>query len=415
MTDKEVGARITALRKSGKVKEALTLGQTEIKNYPSSWSVRGALAWAIWESKIKNAPTERNEINNLVNVVNEIRTLTDFSLYGEISVYVSAAIGAASILEESGNFQQAIEILSSLDLTQLSITRSSMLQDGIRREIPSQKERWYLAMTKCLDRAEDHTTLETVCIAALASGAFPSERDKIWVKYRLGLSRVDSNTESALELFDEILKSKNDWWLHQQRAHCLRNLERHEEAFQELRIALGGVRPDNIQMAVKLMMDIFELTDDEKMKADLIQALRAIRLANGWKKIEEYEQLAADLGCGDPKDFDFKSIIKQYGDVSFQKTLKRDRNRKHQALGKKLESQINAKVKTLIGDGKNSGFVRCSTGAEYYFSKNDNPDLLWPPEIGQTLVGDVIESFDAKKNKKSARFINGRKINLDIE
>ena len=37
------------------------------------------------------------------------------------------------------------------------------------------------------------------------------------------------------------------------------------------------------------------------------------------------------------------------------------------------------------------------------------------PEIGQTLVGDVIESFDAKKNKKSARFINGRKLNLDIE
>ena len=119
MTDKEVGARITALRKSGKVKEALNLGQTEIKNYPSSWSVRGALAWAIWESKIKNAPTERNEINNLVNVVNEIRTLTDFSLYGEISVYVSAAIGAASILEESGNFQQAIEILSSLDLLEV--------------------------------------------------------------------------------------------------------------------------------------------------------------------------------------------------------------------------------------------------------------------------------------------------------
>ena len=37
MTDKEVGARITALRKSGKVTEALSLGRTEIKNYPTSW------------------------------------------------------------------------------------------------------------------------------------------------------------------------------------------------------------------------------------------------------------------------------------------------------------------------------------------------------------------------------------------
>ena len=66
-------------------------------------------------------------------------------------------------------------------------------------------------------------------------------------------------------------------------------------------------------------------------------------------------------------------------------------------------------MKALIGDGKNSGFVRCSTGAEYYFSKNDNPTLPWPPEIGQSLIGDVVESFDAKKNKKSARFINAKR------
>lgn len=409
MNDKEIGAKITALRKGGKIKEAVTLGRIEFKNYPTSWSVRGALAWAIWEANIKNAPSDRNAINNLVNVVNEIRSLVDFSLYGEISVYVTAALGAASILEESGNYQQAIEILSHVDLAKLSTTRSSMQQNGIKREIPSQKERWFLAMTKCLDRADDHTQLEKMCIAALDSGAFLNEGDKIWIKYRLGISRIDSNTQSALEIFDEILKTKNEWWLHQQRALCLKNIEKYEEAFQELRIALGGVRPDNIQMAVKLMMDMFELTDDEKMKADLIQALRAIRLANGWKKIDEYEQLALDLGCGDPKDFDFKSIIKQYGDISFQKTLKRNKNRKHQAIGKKLESQVSAVVKALIGDGKNSGFVRTSAGAEYYFSKNDNPALKWPPDVGQSLIGDVVESFDTKKNKKSARFINARK------
>lgn len=409
MTDKEVGAQITALRKSGKIKEAVALARTEIKSYPKSLPVRGALAWAIWEANIKKAPVDKNDINNLVNVVNEIRSLVDFSLYGEISVYVTAAIGAASILVESGNYQQAIEILSGVDLAQLSTTRSSILQNGVKRDIASQKERWFLAMTKCLYRADDHTQLEKICIAALDSGAFLSDGDKIWIKYRLGLSRVDSNTQSALEIFDEILKTKNEWWLHQQRALCLKNLEKHEEAFQELRIALGGVRPDNIQMAVKLMMDMFELTDDEKMKADLIQALRAIRLAYGWKKIDEYEQLASDLGCGDPKDFDFKNIIKQYGDISFQKTLKRNKDRKHQAIGKKLESQINATVKALLGDGKNSGFVRTSVGAEYYFSKNDNPALTWPPEIGQSLIGDVVESFDAKKNKKSARFINANK------
>lgn len=410
MSDKEVSSKITALRKSGKIKEALVLGRNEIKNYPSSWSVRSALAWAIWETNIKNPPTDRAEINGLVKVVEEIRALVEFSLYGEISVYVHSALGAAAIMEESGNAQQAIKILSDLDLSQLSTTRSSIEQGGVKRSIQSQKERWYLAMTKCLDHADNHAELERVCIAALNSGAFPHEKDKIWIKYRLGLSRIDSNSQSALEIFDEILRFKNEWWLHQQRALCLNNLQRYEEAFQEFRIALGGVRPENIQMAVKLMMDMFEMTDDEKMKADLIQALRAIRLANGWKKIDEYEQLAADLGCGDPKDFDYMSVIKQYGDVSFKKVLNRSSDRKHQALGKKLESQINASVKALIGDGKNSGFVKSTTGADYYFSKNDNPALEWPPDIGQLLVGDVVESFDVKKNKKSARFVNAKKI-----
>lgn len=410
MTDKEAGAKITALRKSGNALDAVTMGRNELKNFPTSWSVRGALAWALWEAHIKNAKIAGKTDRRIVGIVEEIRTLSDFSLYGEISVFVTSVIDASLALAEAGYSKDAVDLLTHVDITKLTLTKSNMKQNGTIRILPSQKERWYLAMTKCLDHAKEFTQLETVCEEALKSDAFTSERDKIWIRYRLGLSRIESNPESALQIFDLILKDKNEWWLHQQRALCLKNLGRSDEAFQELRIALGGVRPDNIQMATNVMINIFELTDDETMKRDLLQALRAIRIANDWKLNDEFEALAKDLACGDPQNFDYKNVIKQYGDLTIQKNIVKKTSFTKAAQGKKLQSELRVVVKALIGDGENAGFVRTDTGAEFYFSRSDNPAISWPPLVGAALIGELVETFDKKKNKDSAKFVSGKSI-----
>ena len=411
MNEDEATAEIKALRDAGNFQRAVERGYQLLEMFPNSWKVKGILAWSVYSYRVKGVLNAGQQPDQLAVAVREIRTLTEHGPYGKISAYVLAVQEASSKLSEAGRHAMAFELLSEVDRTQL--TRDSSVFNG--RRVASQLEKWFNDFSKELQQLEQWEQLRAICEEALNSGLYNTDEDKLWLRYRLALSTIDSDPAGALELIQKVILIKNESWVIRHRARCLYNLGQHDQAEQDCRVALGGVNLRKPEFAIKILEDMHNYTEDDETAVALLQALRAIRIANKWPKKDEYENAAKEFGCGDATDFPFAETISRFADGEAFRAQKKD------ATGGIPRGRDKEKFKpTVIGEGirgtvvrllpsqPNVGFAEVDGSGDVLITRNDNPELNWPPSIGAVVVGKLVESMDRKKNKKSAKFVDAR-------
>lgn len=404
LTDcKEVARRITELRRKGQVNEALKLGYESLKDCGSSWAVRGALAWSVRDAKVKNFKSKSGDTEQLIAALNEIKSLNDFGLYGDISVYVMASFDVANHLVDAGQFELALEVLGALDRQQLSNQPNKF--DG--KNYPSQIQRWFSGMSKVLEKLERWDETVDICKAALSSGLFPSEDESIWFHYRLALAQVDSNPSSALAEIEIVETIKKEWWVVGQRGRCLRALGREEEALEAFKTALGGVKSSSIAFGIKLLEEMFEIVTNSELQILIVQTLRKIRLDSGWPIKEKYEEMAHEVGAGDPSAFSVEQALTKLADRTAFQNLRgaKPRGRQEREV---LVSGVIGTVKRLIGEVPTAGFVQVEGHGDVFMSKHENPDLAWPPAVGARITGNLIKGYDKKKDRESVNIADSR-------
>lgn len=412
MNEDEAAAEIKALRDGGRTADACEVGYRHLQMFPDSWKVRGMLAWAVWSHRIKGASNAGTQPNQIVVAVREVRRLTEFRPYGNISAYVQSVQDAVALLSDANRYTAALALLDEVDPTQLS-REPNRFQN---RRYPSQLERWFNDLSKTLSALHEWSRLTVICERALASGLYITDEDKVWINYRLALSLIDTDPSRALGLIDQVKKIKNESWLIRHRARCLYNLGQHEQAEQECRIALGGVNLKKPEFAIRILEDMYNYTEDDEAASDILQALRAIRIANEWPVKDEYEQAAKDLGCEDPTGFPFSDVIKKFADGAAFRAQRADSTGgrgpggREKRPSKVLDPAASGIVVRLLPTQENVSFVKVEGRGDVLMTRNDNPDISWPPTIGQNVVGTLVESMDRKKQRMSAKFVSARPL-----
>jgi tetratricopeptide (TPR) repeat protein len=413
MNEDEATAEIKALRDAGNFQRAVERGYQLLEAFPNSWKVRGILAWSVYSLRVKGALNVGQQPGQIAAAVREIRTLTEHGPYGRISAYVLAVQEAASKLSEAGRHAMAYELLSEVDRTQLSKETSEFKG----RRVSSQLEKWFNDTSKELSALEQWEPLRAICEEALASGLYKSDEDKLWLRYRLAISTVDSDPAEALDLIQQVILIKNESWAIRHRARCLYNLGQHDQAEQDCRVALGGVNLKKPEFAIKILEDMYNYTEDDETSIALLQTLRAIRIVNKWPKKDEYESAASDLGCGDASDFPFAETIARFADGEAFRAQKTDatggipRGRgKERFKPTVLGEGVKGTLVRLLPSQPNVGFAKVDGRDDVLITRNDNAELSWPPRIGTMVVGTLVETMDKKKNKKSAKFVNAREV-----
>ena len=402
---KETARQITALRKSGQAQQALDIGYPALQTDPASWALRGAVAWAIRDAKVKTSNPEDVKPAELLAAVSEIRNLTDFGLYGEVSVFVTASFDAANILVDSGHHEHALQVLQGLDRDSLS-NKPNTFQG---KSYASQIQRWFSGMSKVLEKLERWDETVAVCNEALGSGLFTAEADAVWFHYRLALAQVDSDPSAALAEIEIVAKSKKEWWVIGQKGRCLRALGREEEALEAFKTALGGIKSNSIAFGIKLLEEMFEIVTDAEIQVLIVQTLRKIRLDSGWPTKEKYEEMAEEVGAGDPSDFSVGDALTKLADRKAFQNVRgaKPRGRQERVI---LANGVSGTVKRLIGETPTAGFVQVEGHGDVFMSKHENPELAWPPTIGAKVIGNLIKGYDKKKDRESVNIADCRLV-----
>jgi len=395
----EVASQITQLRKSGAWQEALVLGEQEILNFPGNLQVSSALAWAIYDS-IKNADEGTLNPQLLSKSVRRVREITSPNIYGDISAYSMTLLKATSMLNATNHSRIALELLLEADVHQLSTKQSEF---GGKRT-PSYAARWYSELSKCYLDLGELDSLEKICSEALSSKVLGSEPERKFFRYRRALALESSNPHEAIVEMDLFLKVSKDWWAYQIKARILGKVGKTEESIQSFRAALSRLQPRDYERAVRLLIEFAQVVTEEQTKKDLVQAVRAIRSAKKWSADKDAEELAKSLDLLEADKFDFATVIKKYADTS--STSAKSRTFDGVGLGKIVCAEATGFVKSIL-PGNRHGFVNIEHVGDCYFRGTDNPKITWPPSLKSKVRGTVVESFDAKKNRVSHKFING--------
>lgn len=395
----EVATEITRLRKSGAWQEALVLGEQEILNFPGNMQVSSALAWAIYDS-IKNADKETLNPQLVSKSVRRVREITSPNIYGDISAYSMTLLKATSMLNATNSSRIALDLLLEADVRQLSVKPSEF--SG--KTTPSHAARWYSEISKCYLNLGELDSLEKICSEALSSKVLSSEPERKFFRYRRALALESSNPQEAIAEMDLFLKVSKDWWAHQIRARILGKIGKIEESIRSFRAALGSLQPRDYERAVRLLIEFAEVVTDEQTKKDLVQAVRAIRSAKKWSADKDAEEFARSLDLPEVDKFDFGAVIKKYADTGSTSA----KLRTYDGAGPKkiVRAEAVGFVKCIL-PGNRHGFVNIADVGDCYFRGTDNPKIAWPPSLKAKVIGTVVESFDAKKNRVSHKFIDG--------
>lgn len=395
----EVATEITRLRKSGAWQEALVLGEQEIVNFPGNMQVSSALAWAIYDS-IKNADEKTLNPQFLSKSVQRVKDITSPNIYGDISAYSMTLLKVTSALNATNYSRIALDLLLQADVHQMSTKQSEF--DG--KTTPSYAARWYSEVSKCYLDLGELDNLEKICSEAITSKVLGSEQERKFFRYRRALALESSNPQEAIAEMDLFLKVSRDWWAYQIKARVLGKVGKTEQSIQSFRTALSRLQPRDYERAVRLLIEFAQVVTDKQTKKDLVQAVRAIRSAKQWSADKDAEELARSLDLPEVDKFDFSAVIKKYADTGSASAKLRTYD--GEGSEKIVRADAVGFVKSILPSNKH-GFVNIDDVGDCYFRGTDNPKIAWPPSLKAKVRGTVVESFDAKKNRTSLKFING--------
>lgn len=339
-------------------------------------------------TNIKDYP-EDAQTDKLEEFVNEVIRITN-GKHNNI-FRNQAVLKAMDHALSKGNYQKVIEYSKNLNPNVLSSKDfNGESKDGKKFTKPSDKESFFLKLTKALDRVEKFQECIDMCDIAL--GNFP---DVFWFNWRKGSAlRKLKNYSEAIKLLEDVILKKKDWFIYKDLSAAYLESNDYTKAFEHFLegafISINIPEPHNrwelYYIGAKILYELVRDDDADKH----IALVAKLREENQWQ-LQDF--LQHDLSSRniklDKSSSDLFKELKTFWIAEKSKSL----------------PQKKGEIKNLIQEGK-SGFIKSDGGKDYYFRSSNFLDkkLLLTP--GKKVQFNTQKSFDKRKNRESEEAIN---------
>ena len=324
-------------------------------------------AWALYHLHIKN-PSSEEELVKSCELISELLIQEDTNK-AKVCAYTTSMLKIINYFKD--NAYECLKWLDMLNPKLLNSNPKSMNMNGRISKFYSDKEKWYNLKTKhLLDMGEYEETIKFADEALNELDEFVNNSD-IWFKWRIAIANKElDNYDVALKYLEEIIKSKNDWFIFKELAEIY---------------SLNG----DYDSALKYAMDAALAKGDIKYKINLYRLLDEIFIA---KDMDEDSDKIVELIEAIEDDENFVEIEKElkerWVEIKF--------NNQQRSYGT---------ISNILGHGK-AGFINADDGESYYFNIYEIQGDKSKVKEGDYVSFFLEESFDKKKNKKTLNAVN---------
>jgi len=350
--------------------------------------VKGQFAWASYMANIKEYPDDESS-DKLEDFVAEVISVTEGK---EDELFRSQSI--IKMMEHysaNGSWIKVVEWSKLVNPDLLSDKAfDGISSDGKKFRKPSDRESYYLKLTKALDKENKFEECIKECDNGLDS--FPNE---VWLKWHKGsaLRKLKKYPES-IALLEEVKTKKNDWFILKDLSAAYYGLNNNEKALEyflegsalSIRIPEPQYRWELYYVGSRILLKLGK-TDLASQHIALVYKLRE---ENNWG-IQDFLQ----------SDIDTYKISLEKSSSELFKELKEYwiKERSDSLPG------FSGEIKNIISEGK-AGFIKSVNGTDYYFNSRNFLDKKSSITIGLKVKFNIQKSFDKKKNCESKEAIN---------
>lgn len=353
--------------------------------------ILGQFAWASYMANIKDYP-DTGSIEELEKFVGDILKVTESK--PDDTFRIQSILKMMDFWLSKGNWSNVIKWAKKIDLNVLSTKDfKGQTSDGKNYRKPSDKESYFLKLTKALNHMENHLECIKECDNALIF--FPQT---LWFKWHKAVSlRKMKKLKESICLLEELKLKKKDWFILKDLAAAYFENGEIENSYRNfLEACESSIRipdPQNRWELYYIGARLLYKLEKNELADKHISLVAKLREENGWQ-IQEFLQ----------RDINERNIILDNSSSDLFKDLK---NFWADELISALPQEIGT-IKKFIQDG-NAGFVKSEKGIDYYFKKND-----LNRKEGMFLEGDKVKfgiqkSYDAKKKQDSEKAVFIRK------
>lgn len=290
-----------ALRRSDRPGEALEICRRLYRTHSEMAEVRSLYAWCVYDLAIKpeDSPIVGSE-EEFLEAADAIVQLTGDLPPRAFTPLVQTVFRVVRDLkEEGGRDEEILRWTDHLDPGEVD-DRVGLLrtEDGLERELPSDRERWYSARTKALYELDRYQECLDLCEEALRRVARFSGQNQVWIERRRALCREElGQFDEALEELRRVMRVKPRWFVHRDLARMYARRREYDRALEHgCRGALEG-EIDGFRWGLfKQLADILEARDDyERAHLHAVLAL-ALREEKEWPVGDAHRRWADRFG-----------------------------------------------------------------------------------------------------------------------
>lgn len=377
------------LCKCSRFDEALSISKDVYKLDNNFDYIKGPYAWSAYMLHIKDYENE-NDYDTLKSYGNRILKLTETrpeDVFRQLTV-----LKLMDYCEKRRMWETVVSWSDKINANVLNAEPFQMKKNGKNITIPSNREKYFLKITKAYEKLEKwENCFEKSCDAL---NHFP---DEIWFKRRKAISEGHlGDVEKAIEDLIKISLVKTDWFIFRDIAVLYAKNENYDRALDFIiEGCIASINQPDPSYRWELYYDaalFLKKNGDNQMAEKHLLLSYSLRNNEGWKIPEVISKLASKMDLSLKSIEDTKNVFREL--KPFWDKHKYSKLPKH-----------NGKIKTMLPNGK-SGFITSEDGNDFYFkifSFNGNKKRI---VAGLKVEYFVQESFDRSKNEKSYQAVN---------
>jgi tetratricopeptide (TPR) repeat protein len=386
------------LRKSGAKKESLLLCREALQTWPDFQILRNLYAWNLFDDFSDDKSSDAKQPANDRELIAKAELVLDNSSpEDEKSPYVPTVFRVLKSLKSKVpyNANLILEWLDKLDYNKLDETcRSFDNGRGRSFNIASRKEEYLSIKTKALLRAGCFSECRDLSEKALNDLKSFNYDNDVWFKSRIAYCHhQEGNLETSLQLYQEILQKKPEWFIHKEVAAVFLDMNQPEKALKHCVSGCLGFGDATKKVGLFLLLaEILEKVGNSELAAQHVKLVYAIRKVNGWKVDAHLMSLQQKYGILETEDLAVNGLLK---------TLRRE----WEGLRFSENSKKYGRVKSILPTG-NAGFIQQDNGGTFFFRVNDFKGSRSLLEAGLEVSFYLEDGFDRKKNKPTKVAVN---------
>ena len=314
------------------------------------------------------------------------------------SPYINAIWEVIGIFMSKSNvsYQNIEEYLELLDLDLLSDTPRVFLIEDKKREVASDKEKYFSLKSKVLLKLGKYKECIELCQRALSEIKVFHHDNDIWLRYREGIANFKlGKMDVAERIIYEILPYKEHWILYATLFAINKEKKENQKALKNASMAflIKGEHKHKIKLYENISDLLFEMGLEKESYYHLL-LIRDIKEENGWN-ISSTFQKKMNTRIKVEEEINNKELLRRLEDFWYE----------YRFEGETLHS---GKIKTILKN-KKAGFIEDNLKRSYFFRMTAIKDRK-NVEIGAKVKFYTKQSYDRVKEVISTEAIEIRVI-----